>query len=239
MWSCIDFVFSYSLSVCFHSHSVAAPALSPSSSSPRPTCLRTAVMKSQRKRTIFQGFSLGPGISAKVCCMLQRAAWPLTTARCAQCWHCKGKKRDTPNSGVETFDDWCHQVDKISISLAFLCCQLQLCPLHKNFLGPFSSQQKCEKTFKECQKTFKFPHRTCVLNYGGAGGLIVGHSDYASWLYNRTNESQMPAVECCLTLAFTKACRLMTKDLRGEHRYQRPAFVDLMSYVFSVIYTWY
>lgn len=105
MWSCIDFVFSFSLSVCFHSHSVAAPVLSPSSSSPCPTCLRTAVMKSwrKRKRRIFQGFSLGPGISAKVCCMLQRAAWPLTTARCAQCWHCKGKKRDSPNSGVETW----------------------------------------------------------------------------------------------------------------------------------------
>lgn len=156
MWSCIDFVFSYSLSVCFHSHSVAAPALSPTSSSPCPTCLRTAVMKSQRKRRIFQGFSLGPGISAKVCCMLQRAAWPLTTARCAQCWHCKGKKRDPPNSGVETCDDWCHQVDKISISLAFLCCQLKLCPLHKNFLGPFSSQQKCEKTLKNARRPLHF-----------------------------------------------------------------------------------
>lgn len=145
MWSCIDFVvfvFSFSLSVCFHSHTVAAPALSPSSSSPCPTYLRTAVMKSwrKRKRRIFQGFSLGPGISAKVCCMLQRAAWPLTTARCDQCWHCDGKKRDAHQ--IVEFD--LIRLTKSAFLLLFLRCQLKSCALHKDFLGPFSSQQKCE-----------------------------------------------------------------------------------------------
>lgn len=88
----------YSLFVSFHSQTLlsfhrttATPVLSPSSSSTCPTCLMIAVMKNQRRR-IFLRFSLGPGTCANVCCMLQRAAWPLTAVRRAQHRHSNAQK---------------------------------------------------------------------------------------------------------------------------------------------------
>lgn len=78
---CLYSVFNllFSNTSLFHHHTPATPVLSPSSSSPCPTCLRTAVTKNRRKRRrIFLRFSLGPGTCANECCMLQRAAWQLT-----------------------------------------------------------------------------------------------------------------------------------------------------------------
>lgn len=36
------------------------------------------------------------------------------------------------------------RLTKSAFLLLFLCCQLKSCALHKDYLGPFSSQQKCE-----------------------------------------------------------------------------------------------
>ncbi len=106
---------------------------------------------------------------------------------------------------------WSHQIDKFSFSVDRALLSAQIVFNAQRFFRPV---QLTAEMWTSRPLNFHTGRVYCIAVL--VEDWLSSWSDNASWLCNRTNESQKPAVECCLTLEFTNACCLMTKDLQGD-----------------------